>query len=707
MSADRSRAGGAARRTALRACLLIVGAFLGFVAARPVRAASNIPDIPVWVNVGAWQDSSRVPGQAFRCVGSFQGPLADSLRRQSKTLSVRFLRDRATESRPDFGGYRIYRMQNSADSSHAVLIRRFSLNAGSELTWNASRVTRTSSISALFNDGSGALQPRLELATGVLPAAIAIGDMNRDGKPDLVIANEGANTVTQLFSNGGTGFLGRTDLNVGTVPSDVALADVNGDGRLDIVVTSAETRDLVVVPTSSLGGFLLPVSTPVGLGPSRIAIADLNLDGRPDYVVASSGSDTVTVVLGAAAGVFGNRTTVAVGSRPSALALGDMNGDDILDLAVANAGSNNVTLLQGVPGGIWVNRRTVAVGIEPSGVALRDVNGDSKLDLLVTNAGSNTVSVMLGDGAGNFAGVPDLTTGTTPRGIDVGDVNGDGKLDVAVANQGSNDVSVFRGDGTGAFTAQPPAAVGVAPFGVTLGDLSSDGKPDVFTADRSYQLPYVCNNAVVNDSILTFVDPDSNGRFIKVCRRPGTETGRCETPGDSIFILSAPPGPHDGFLTWYSITIERKNTTDPDYEDLFLPDTLNNFARCTDPNDRGTCPNLNHKLRNLAGPVEPTAGPTANLEKVLAVPNPYRGSEVWDQPGQGEVHFINLPTQAKIRIYTAAGDLVREIQHNDKTRDFERWDLKNGAGNAVASGIYMYRIEAGLFHFQSRLVVIR
>ena len=60
-----------------------------------------------------------------------------------------------------------------------------------------------------------------------------------------------------------------------------------------------------------------------------------------------------------------------------------------------------------------------------------------------------------------------------------------------------------------------------------------------------------------------------------------------------------------------------------------------------------------------AGPVEPTGGPALDLQRVLAVPNPYRGSEVWDRPGQSEVHFINLPTQARIRIYTLAGDLVR------------------------------------------------
>ena len=705
MSANRVEAGGGARRAARRACLLFLGACLGIVATRPARAASSFPDIPVWVNVGAWQDSTSI--YPFQCVGAFQGPLPDSVRRESRNLTVRFMRDRATEVRPDFGGYRVYRMTNTADSSKAVLIRRFSLNSGSELTWNASRVTKTSSISALLNDGTGALLPRVALPSGLAPSSIAIGDMNNDGKQDLVVANQGANSVLEVFGNGAGGVLGRAELNVGVPPSDVALTDMNGDGRLDIVVASAQGRALVVLPSATLGGFVSPISTDVAAGPSALAVADVSLDGRADYVVACRGSDTVAVVLNTASGTFGGKTFVSVGSRPSALALGDVTGDNVPDLVVANAGSNNVQILRGVGGGSFVSILTRAVGTEPSGIVLRDVSGDAKLDLLVTNAGSNNVSVLLGDGLGGFTSAPDVATGTTPRGIEAADMNGDGKLDLLVANQGSNDVSRLQGDGTGGFTALSPAPAGVAPINLAVADVNADARPDVFTADFSFNLPYVCNNTVVNDSILTFVDPDSNGRFIKVCRRPGTENGRCETPGDSIFILVAPPGPHDGFLTWYSITIERKNTTDPDYEDLFLPDTLNNFARCTDPNDRNTCPNLNHKLRNLAGPAEPTSGPTPNLETVLAVPNPYRGSEVWDQPGQSEVHFINLPQQAKIRIYTAAGDLVRELMHNDKTRDFERWDLKNASGQSVASGIYMYRIESGLFHFQSRLVVIR
>jgi len=89
------------------------------------------------------------------------------------------------------------------------------------------------------------------------------------------------------------------------------------------------------------------------------------------------------------------------------------------------------------------------------------------------------------------------------------------------------------------------------------------------------------------------------------------------------------------------------------------------------------------------------------------VPNPYRAREAWDHPGSHEVHFVNLPARAVIKVYTVAGDLVREIVHDDRVRDFERWDLKNANGQDVSSGIYMYRIESDLFRVQDRLIVIR
>ncbi len=120
--------GGALRAAACALALaLVAGAW-----ACPARAASSFPDIPVWANAGAWQDSSLI--RKTRCIGSFKGPLAESLLVHPRAITVRFLRDRVTEARADFGGYRIYRMTNAPDSSQAMLIRRFSLNPGSELT---------------------------------------------------------------------------------------------------------------------------------------------------------------------------------------------------------------------------------------------------------------------------------------------------------------------------------------------------------------------------------------------------------------------------------------------------------------------------------------------------------------------------------------------------------------------------------------------
>lgn len=241
--------------------------------------------------------------------------------------------------------------------------------------------------------------------------------------------------------------------------------------------------------------------------------------------------------------------------------------------------------------------------------------------------------------------------------------------------------------------------------------------------------PIDAGNPDLSLRVATFIDPDSSGRFVKVCRLrspPNDPDGACISRGDSVFLQVPPPGPHDGFRTWYSVTYEVRNTKSDDYRDAFVPDTLDDFARCRGYTEPDSCPNLNHKAANIANDVwepraasadpdshffaraiEPTRGPTANLSQTAVVPNPYRASETWNPAGGHELHFINLPTRATIRIFTLSGDLVRELEHADAIRDYEAWDLKNDNGRDVVSGIYLYRVEAAGFNFQSRFVVIR
>ncbi len=218
-----------------------------------------------------------------------------------------------------------------------------------------------------------------------------------------------------------------------------------------------------------------------------------------------------------------------------------------------------------------------------------------------------------------------------------------------------------------------------------------------------------CAGIEMTDSVITFVDPDSSGRFEKVCRTVD-QYGRCTSPGDSLFRLIAPPGPHNGFRLWYAVTYEALNIADNNFEDMYVPDSTDQLGLgpCGSPGNRTACPNLNNKLLNLTSvPVEPTSGPSRNLLGVAVVPNPFRAVEAWDQPGGHEVHFINLPSVSTIRIYTVSGELVRELNHNDAVHDFERWDLRNADNREVASGIYMYRVTSSRLEFQNRFIVIR
>ncbi len=227
-------------------------------------------------------------------------------------------------------------------------------------------------------------------------------------------------------------------------------------------------------------------------------------------------------------------------------------------------------------------------------------------------------------------------------------------------------------------------------------------------------LQFKCGGTVVHDSIATFLDPDSSGSLQKICPRIDPKTNRCTV--DSVFRIIIPPGPHDGFVTYYSVTYELYNSgLEGTYEDMFVPDTNGTIRPCGNPADHGTCANLNNKLANLSNPVVPSGGATQNLEKVVVVPNPYRATEEWDVGGNHDIHFVNLPLRAKIKIYTLAGDLVQTLNHDARpngsdisdVRDFERWNLKNSSGRDVSSGIYMFRVESDAFSFQGRFIVIR
>jgi FG-GAP-like repeat len=221
------------------------------------------------------------------------------------------------------------------------------------------------SVSIFLGNGQGgfAQAPGSPLTAGLVPYGIAVADLNRDGKPDLAVAGQFGGTVSIFLGNGAGGFSEApgSPIASGRANSWIAAGDVNRDGKLDLVVANQAARnataaeDITVLLGDGTGQFAEAATSPVdssGQGTTALVLADLDGDGRLDIAATNifaspAGQYSVSVLRGdghagfaAAAG-----SPIVVGTQPFALALGDLNRDAKPDLAVANTGSNSVSVL--------------------------------------------------------------------------------------------------------------------------------------------------------------------------------------------------------------------------------------------------------------------------------------------------------------------------------------------------------------------------
>ncbi|MEW6278092.1 MAG: FG-GAP-like repeat-containing protein, partial [Candidatus Eremiobacterota bacterium] len=151
-----------------------------------------------------------------------------------------------------------------------------------------------STVSVLLSDGAGGFNAAagspLGLGAGAGPAAVASGDFNGDGRADLATANFSANTVSVLLGAGTGAFAPATGspVPVGAGPQSLATGDLDGDGRLDLVTANSFSANVTVLLGDGAGGFAPGPGSPLGLGtaPASVAVGDLNADGRSDLVTA-------------------------------------------------------------------------------------------------------------------------------------------------------------------------------------------------------------------------------------------------------------------------------------------------------------------------------------------------------------------------------------------------------------------------------------
>lgn len=334
--------------------------------------------------------------------------------------------------------------------------------------------------------------PAQPFPTGSGPASVAIGDLNGDARPDLVVANQSSNTVSVLLAGGAPGaFLPKVDHPTGAQPASVAIGDLNGDGRPDLAVANhgigANTVSVLLANPGLPGSFLAKTDHTTAAGPTGVAIGDLDEDGRPDLAVACADADAVSVLRGdpGSPGAFLAKTDLPAGNGARSVAIGDLDGDDNLDLAVANGESDKVSVLlatHAVPG-TFLPKTDHLAGPEPYSVAIGDLDGDGRPDLAVANPPADTASVLLADPGtpGGFLPKSAQTTGDVPFAVAIGDLDLDGRPDLATANAAANSVSVLSADPADpdGFAAKADRVVGTFPSAVAAGDLDGDAKPDL------------------------------------------------------------------------------------------------------------------------------------------------------------------------------------------------------------------------------------
>ena len=256
-------------------------------------------------------------------------------------------------------------------------------------------------VAVLLNSAAGLQLSGAFASGGAVPGPIAAADFNGDGRLDLAVVNAPPDdrttpgNLTVFFGGGNGAFQLNHTYSAGSLPTAVAVADLNGDGKPDLVVT--DESDPFVEPrvagavyvflNDGHGGFGTPLKLTAGTYPYRVSVGDLNADGNPDLVVATEDASvryTLAIFLGAGGGNFQPAISAATGHGPSAIAIRDFNGDGKTDLVVSHCcGATDMTYSQGNGDGTFAPEVHFNGGKNPFAVAVADLNGDGKPDLIV------------------------------------------------------------------------------------------------------------------------------------------------------------------------------------------------------------------------------------------------------------------------------------------------------------------------------------
>ncbi|MGA2230664.1 MAG: VCBS repeat-containing protein, partial [Tepidisphaeraceae bacterium] len=317
--------------------------------------------------------------------------------------------------------------------------------------------------------------PTVIATNNAAPYSVAIGDVNGDGIPDMVVAC--SNGTVEVFLGEGNGtFQGSRRYSDGLSASNsafVVLAKLDPgaySNSEDIVVGSTGDAEVSVLLGTGKGTFKAAQTFTVTSGSYVYSVAVADINGDEDIVTGNT-NGTVSVLYGYNNGTFESTyTTVTPPGGPgnvrvAAGTLATANGSKVL-LATTNSVTNDVIAVTPNGKGKFTYSGAYSVGSQPDSIALGSFTSDTDTDILV-GADDGTVSVLLGNGNGSFNQPNTMSVGQNVDTVAIADINGDGDPDIVMGGQffGANSSSAYGaarvlfGNGNGSFQTNAPYTV--------------------------------------------------------------------------------------------------------------------------------------------------------------------------------------------------------------------------------------------------------
>ena len=338
------------------------------------------------------------------------------------------------------------------------------------------------------------------------------------------------------------------ELDVNAPTSNIAHGDLDGDGKPDLVVSRAgNTRNQIFIfrnistPGNIKFSSAISIFLAAGERAQRIIIRDLDGDGKPEIITTNT--ESVAVSESGTVEVFINKSTPgniqfefnhlefkAIGAKTTnGLAVADLDDDGKPEIITAPLLDDNVYVLKNtsIEGSISfeASRELVLEGNNNT-IEVGDINGDGINDLIVAQTIQNTIAVIKNGSNGelNFDTEVIFETGSRPWGIGLGDLNGDGKPDIATTSIDGSDITYLRNTSTVSTINFNKIIItqSLSSTNTKIADLSGDAKPDIAVTSfndvsKDYQLTVVRMTNCLNPDILN--DPTlsiCNGQTIRL-----------------------------------------------------------------------------------------------------------------------------------------------------------------------------------------------